>query len=307
MRRRCWANPRPLPELPVQYADYAVWQRNWLQGEVLEQQLAYWKQRLEGAPPLLLLPTDRPRPPKPSFRGAMHQFLLPASLAESIRSLSRQQGGTAFMTMLAAFQTLVLYHSKQTDIVLGTDLANRTTVETEALIGFFVNLLALRTDLSGDPDVCWASGPGARSGSGGLRPPGCAFRQAGGRVAAGAQPDPQSAGPGIVRAAEHSARHHAHAGLGDGPIPAGGAVKVRHGGLRVRNRQGSVGHLGLQSGLVRCDAPLRGWQNVPVGAGAGHGQPGDAAERVAWICWRRRSSNIAPPSTKSSRKSASRN
>src|SRR5271157_2756535 len=143
--------PSPLPELPIQYADYAVWQRNWLQGEVLEQQLAYWKQRLEGAPPVLLLPTDQPRPAKPSFRGALHEFLLPSSLAEAIRTLSRQQGGTAFMTMLAAFQTLILHHSKQTDIVLGTDLANRTTVQTEALIGFFVNLLALRTDLSGDP------------------------------------------------------------------------------------------------------------------------------------------------------------
>jgi amino acid adenylation domain-containing protein len=140
-----------LPELPIQYADYAVWQRNWLQGEVLEQQVAYWKQRLAGAPPVLLLPTDRPRPEKPSFRGAIHHFLLPASLAEAIRTLSRQQGGTGFMTMLAAFQTLILHYTKQADIVLGTDLANRTTVQTEALIGFFVNLMALRTDLSGDP------------------------------------------------------------------------------------------------------------------------------------------------------------
>ncbi len=140
-----------LPELPIQYADYAVWQRNWLQGEVLEQQLAYWKRQLEGAPPVLLLPTDRPRPERPTFRGAMHRFLLPGNLAESIRVLSRQQGGTAFMTMLAAFQTLILHYTRQTDIVLGTDLANRTTVQTEALIGFFVNLLALRTDLSGDP------------------------------------------------------------------------------------------------------------------------------------------------------------
>ncbi len=140
-----------LPELSIQYADYAVWQRNWLQGEVLEQQLAYWKRQLEGAPPVLLLPTDRPRPERPTFRGAMHRFLLSANLAESIRALSRQQGGTAFMTMLAAFQTLILHYTGQPDIVLGTDLANRTTVQTEALIGFFVNLLALRTDLSGDP------------------------------------------------------------------------------------------------------------------------------------------------------------
>jgi hypothetical protein len=143
--------PSPLLELPIQYADYAVWQRNWLQGEVLEQQLAYWKHQLDGAPPVLLLPTDRPRPEKPTFHGAIHRFLLPASLAEAIRTLSRQQGGTAFMTMLAAFQTLILHYTKQPDIVLGTDLANRTTVQTEALIGFFVNLLAIRTNLSGDP------------------------------------------------------------------------------------------------------------------------------------------------------------
>jgi hypothetical protein len=143
--------PCDLPQPPVQYADYAVWQRNWLQGEVLEKQLAYWKVQLEGAPPVLLLPTDRPRPPKPTFRGAIHRFHLPSSLAETIRALSRQQGGTVFMTMLAAFQALILHYTKQPDIVLGTDLANRTTVQTEALIGFFVNLLALRTDLSGDP------------------------------------------------------------------------------------------------------------------------------------------------------------
>ncbi len=143
--------PANLPDLPIQYVDYAMWQRNWLQGEVLQQQLAYWRHQLDGAPPVLSLPTDRPRPAKSTFRGTIHRFALPPALAEAIRTLSRQQGGTAFMTMLAAFQTLVLHYTKQTDIVLGTDLANRATVQTEALIGFFVNLLALRTDLSGDP------------------------------------------------------------------------------------------------------------------------------------------------------------
>ena len=115
-----------LPDLPIQYADYAVWQRNWLQGDVLEQQLAYWKKNLEGAPPVLLLPTDRPRPSTPAFRGVTHRFMLPASLAGDIRTLSRQQGGTPFMTMLAAFQTLILHYTQEPDIVLGTDLANRT-------------------------------------------------------------------------------------------------------------------------------------------------------------------------------------
>ncbi len=143
--------PSPLPELAIQYADYAVWQRNWVQGEMLEQQLSYWRRQLDGAPPLLLIPTDHPRPDKPTFQGAMHRFVLPANLLESVRAHSRQQGATSFMTMLSGFQTLLLHYTKQSDIVLGTDLANRTTVQTEALIGFFVNLLALRTDLSGDP------------------------------------------------------------------------------------------------------------------------------------------------------------
>ncbi len=143
--------PSQLPPLNIQYVDYAVWQRNWLQGEVLERQVAYWREKLRGAPAVLQLPIDRPRPEKPSFRGAMHRFLLPASLLESVRMLSRQLGSTTFMTLLAGFQALILHYARQTDIVLGTDLANRGTVETEALIGFFVNLLALRTDLSGDP------------------------------------------------------------------------------------------------------------------------------------------------------------
>ncbi len=140
-----------LPDLTVQYADYSVWQRNWMQGDVLEQQLSYWKTKLEGAPPILSLPTDRPRPAVQTFRGATQDVLLPKTLAHAIGTLSRQQGATSFMTMLAAFQSLVLYYTKQPDIVLGTDVANRTDVLTESLIGFFVNLLVMRTDLSGDP------------------------------------------------------------------------------------------------------------------------------------------------------------
>ena len=140
-----------LRELPIQYADYAVWQRNWLGGEVLEKQMAYWRAQLEGAPPVLSLPTDQPRPAVQKFRGAVQNVVLPKNLADGIRLLSRQQGVTLFMTMLAAFQSLLLYFTEQPDIVVGTDAANRTNVQTEALIGFFVNLLILRTDLSGDP------------------------------------------------------------------------------------------------------------------------------------------------------------
>ena len=141
----------PLSALPIQYADYAVWQRTWLQGEVLEQQLAFWRETLAGAPPILQLPTDRPRPLSQTYNGGVHNFKLPAELMDSLRKLNRREGSTSFMLLLTAFNTLMYYLVKQPDIVLGTDLANRTTVQTEDLIGFFVNLIVLRTRLS--PDV----------------------------------------------------------------------------------------------------------------------------------------------------------
>lgn len=143
--------PSPLPELPLQYADYALWQRQWLQGEVLEKQLAYWKQQLAGAPPVLTLPADHPHPAIQSFRGAKHSFLLPSSLSEGLKALSRQEGVTLFMTLLAAFQVLLSRYSRQEDIVVGSPIANRNRAEIEPLIGFFVNTLVLRTDLSGNP------------------------------------------------------------------------------------------------------------------------------------------------------------
>jgi hypothetical protein len=140
-----------LSPLPIQYADYAVWQRKWLQGEALETQLGYWRNRLAGAPPLLALSTDRPRPAVRTLRGAVHQALLAAPLADRIRSLSQREGATVFMTMLAAFQCLITHYSDQPDVVIGTDVAGRNDVRTEDLVGFFVNLLVLRTDLSGNP------------------------------------------------------------------------------------------------------------------------------------------------------------
>jgi len=145
--------PPALPDLVIQYADYAVWQRNWLRGEVLDRQLKYWRTRLQGAPPVLTIPTDKPRPPVRTYKGATHKSTLPNNLMEAVRAVSRQQGATRFMTMLAAFQCLLYYFTRQPDIVLGTDVANRNDVRTEALIGFFVNLLVLRTDLSGDPSM----------------------------------------------------------------------------------------------------------------------------------------------------------
>jgi len=140
-----------LPDLPIQYADFAAWQREWLQGEVLEEQLAYWKQQLAEAPSVLELPTDHPRPAVPSNRGSNRPFRLSQALTEAIKSLSQQQGMSLFMTLAAAFQTLLYRYSGQQDLLLGTVTADRSQPETENLIGFFVNTLVLRTDLSGDP------------------------------------------------------------------------------------------------------------------------------------------------------------
>ena len=144
-------DPSPLPPLPIQYADFALWSREWLQGEVLDSQLAYWKQQLDGAPTILELPTGRPRPAVQTFRGAHQSFVLPKSLSEKLKTLSRQEGVTLFMTLLATFQTLLFRYTGQEDILVGTPIANRNYPEVEALIGFFVNMLVMRTNLSGNP------------------------------------------------------------------------------------------------------------------------------------------------------------
>src|SRR5579859_188760 len=141
----------PLPDLPIQYGDYAVWQREWLQGDTLDRLLTYWKQRLAGAPAVLELPADRPRPAIQTFRGGLARLELSEALTRGIRELSRKEGATLFMTLLAAFQTLVFRYTGQTDCVVGSPLANRSRMETERLIGCFFNTLVFRTDLSGDP------------------------------------------------------------------------------------------------------------------------------------------------------------
>src|SRR5439155_7648457 len=140
-----------LPELPIQYQDYAVWQRQWMQGPVLEKQLAYWKEQLAGASEHLELPTDHPRPPTQTFRGARHWQTLSPSLTQGLKELSRREGATLFMTLLAAFQTLLHRYTRQTDVLVGSPMAGRNQVETEDLIGFFINTLVLRSDLSGNP------------------------------------------------------------------------------------------------------------------------------------------------------------
>src|SRR5262249_53374731 len=132
-----FANGRssPLAELPIQYADYAFWQRNWFQGEALTAQLAYWKRHLGDKLPALRLPTDRPRPAAPTWRGQTQSSVLPPDLLLELQHLSRRQGVTLFMTLLAAFQTLLYRYTNQDEIIVGTDIANRRYGETEALIG----------------------------------------------------------------------------------------------------------------------------------------------------------------------------
>lgn len=143
--------PSPLPELPIQYADFAVWRRQWLQGDVLEKQLGYWKKQLQGAPALLELPADRPRPTVQSYKGAIMRGRLPATLAKALHELSRSEGTTLFMTLLAAFQTLLHRYTGSQDILVGTPVSGRQYTEIEGLIGFFVNTLLLRGKLSGNP------------------------------------------------------------------------------------------------------------------------------------------------------------
>jgi amino acid adenylation domain-containing protein len=136
--------PSPLPELAIQYADYAVWQRNWLQEGSLESQLLYWKEQLEDAAPVLDLPTDRPRPAVQSHRGAFHTFFISRDVTRSLKALSQREGCTLFMTLLALFDVLLCRYSGQNDILIGTPIANRNRVDIEKLIGFFVNTLVMR-------------------------------------------------------------------------------------------------------------------------------------------------------------------
>ena len=141
----------PLPELTIQYADFAHWQRQWLSGTVLEQQLAYWREQLVGAPPVLELPTDHPRPAVQSHRGSHQVKVLSAELSAALKRLTQREGVTLFMTMLAAFETLLARYSNQQDFCIGTPIANRNRAEVEPLIGFFVNTLVLRAKLAGNP------------------------------------------------------------------------------------------------------------------------------------------------------------
>src|SRR6266704_6647626 len=142
--------PDPLPPLGVQYADFAVWQRAWLTGQVLDGQLDYWRGQLAGLP-VLELPADRPRPPVRSTAGALAHFTVPAEVTAGLREVAQQGGASMFMTVLAAYMVLLGRYTGMDDVVAGTPVANRDRAETEDLIGFFLNTLVMRADLSGDP------------------------------------------------------------------------------------------------------------------------------------------------------------
>ncbi|HEY3580422.1 MAG TPA: amino acid adenylation domain-containing protein, partial [Pyrinomonadaceae bacterium] len=140
-----------LAQLAVQYVDFAAWHREWLQGEVLEKAVSYWKEKLAGAPSLLELPTDRPRPPSQGFAGARQPVVITPELTGSLRALGEQQNATLFMVLLAAFKVLLFRHARQEDIVVGIPIAGRNNPDLENVIGLFINMLAMRTDLSGNP------------------------------------------------------------------------------------------------------------------------------------------------------------
>ncbi|MFY2561712.1 amino acid adenylation domain-containing protein [Corallococcus terminator] len=150
-RERTGGPPAHLAPLAVQYADYSVWQRQWLQGDVLKQELDWWREQLAGAPSAMELPTDRPRPAVQTHRGARLPVTLPRSVSEAVTALARREGATPFMVLLASWQLLLARYSGQDDVCVGSPIANRTRAETEGLIGFFVNTLVLRARLEGNP------------------------------------------------------------------------------------------------------------------------------------------------------------
>ncbi len=143
--------PSPLPELPIQYADFAVWQREWMSGQAFKSQLAYWRRQLASAPSVVAFPTDEPRPTVLSQRGARQYLTIAAELYERLKQLSRAEGVTLYVTLLAAYMTLLRRYSKLDDIVVGSPIAGRGRIETEGLIGFFANTFVIRANLSGNP------------------------------------------------------------------------------------------------------------------------------------------------------------
>ena len=197
---QCFSNggSASLPDLPIQYADFAHWQQEWLSGDILEAQLAYWKQQLAGAPPVLELPSDRPRPAVQSFEGDIEIFELSADLSRLLKELSRANGVTLFMTLIAGFNTLLYRYTGQRDVILGTPVAGRNRIEIEPLIGFFSNMLVLRTDMSGNPDFVDLLKRVRDVALGAYATSGLAYREVGRRASSGTELEPHPGVSGCV-------------------------------------------------------------------------------------------------------------
>ena len=166
--------PAPLPPLPLQYGDYALWQRETLQGAALDHQLDFWRNTLQDAPAVLELPFDRPRPAVQTYDGAAVEFVVPASLQAKLNELAHRESATLFMTLLSAFQVLLYRYSRQADISVGTPIANRTRSELEGLIGFFANTLVIRGQLAPQQPFREFLASRSRDHVGRVRAPGCA-------------------------------------------------------------------------------------------------------------------------------------
>ena len=291
--------PSPLPELPVQYADFAVWQRAWLAGEALERQLAWWRERLAGAPPVLELPTDRARP---AVQGPRAGYVFRALPPGRRRGCGRWRGAREpRRTWCCSPRWTCCWRAGRDRRTWwwARPIANRTRRETEGLIGFFVNTLALRTDLSGNPSFRRAAGTGAGDDAGGVPAPGRALRAPGGGAAGGAQPEPHAAFPGDVLAQRRRRRRYAAVGrTGGGAVRSGswrGEVRPGRDGGGAGGWAGGGVHLPARSCGTRprwSASPGRTpccWRRRPRTPGVRCSLFRSCRRRSGRACWRGRS------------------
>ncbi len=262
--------PADLPELPIQYADYAAWQRRWLQGDALDRQLSYWKQQLASYPPQLELPTDQRRPALQTFDGATRAQELPPTLISQLKALGRREGSTLFMTLLAAFAALLSRYSGQDDLVVGTPVAGHNRAELENLNRGLYQHAAAARPARRRSQLPRAAGAGARGVSGGLRAPGYAVRAAGRAPGAHARPRSPPAVPGGADPPEHAAGDRATARPDH---PAGlhrdGYRQVRPDAGGARDRRRPALPVGVQHHAVRRGDDRPHASAFSAGAGAG--------------------------------------
>ena len=247
----CAGQPNPLAALPIQFADYAVWQRQRLEGPSAEGDLAYWREQLKDLQ-VLQLPTDRARPARPNYQGARERFEIEPSVLAELKALARRENVTLYMLLLGAFQVLLMRYSGQHDVVVGSPVAGRHRTELEGLIGYFVNTLVLRSDLSGSPSFVELLARVRRGLPGCLCASGTALRPPGGRDQPATRPEPQSAVSGALHAAEH-ARQRARSGRAARPAAAPGQRhrQVRPVALAHRARRSAGRRAGVQHATVR--------------------------------------------------------